>query len=146
MLITYTTPKLESSKGYTISSTFTGRKPATHWNDKGEVNCNHHFVTVKNNQTGAEAQFDFWTALADKDPSKALDKKYNLLNALYCWIGDAIAGMETFEDFCSNFGYDTDSRKAEATWKACQTATAQAQRVITEDLYEFYNELAEVAA
>lgn len=25
----------------------------------------------------------------------------------------------TFEEFCSEFGYDTDSRKAEKTYKAC---------------------------
>lgn len=145
MLVTYTSPKMASSQGYTISSKFTGRKAAA-WQVNGESNCNHHFVTVKNNQTGAEAQFDFWTALADKDPSTALDKKYNLLNAVYCWITDAISGLQSFEEFCSELGYDTDSRKAEATWKACQTATAQAQRVISEDLYDFANELAEIAA
>lgn len=27
-------------------------------------------------------------------------------------------GVETFEEFCSKFGYDTDSRKAEKTYKA----------------------------
>lgn len=25
----------------------------------------------------------------------------------------------TFEDFCDEYGYDTDSRKAEKTWRAC---------------------------
>lgn len=40
---------------------------------------------------------------------------------------DILAGIsgeshdpETFEDFCSEFGYDTDSRKAERVYFACQ--------------------------
>lgn len=31
---------------------------------------------------------------------------------------DAQGGYEDFADFCAEFGYDKDSRKAESTWKA----------------------------
>lgn len=34
-------------------------------------------------------------------------------------LSDADCGDRTFEDFCSDFGYDTDSRRAENTWRAC---------------------------
>lgn len=40
-------------------------------------------------------------------------------DVLYCLVMDAEAASETFEDWCANFGYDTDSRKAEATYNAC---------------------------
>ena len=36
---------------------------------------------------------------------------------------------ETFEDFCGNFGYDSDSRKALATYLAVQEEWRQVQRV-----------------
>lgn len=42
-----------------------------------------------------------------------------LLEVCYSLAMDAQSGQESFEDFCSNFGYDTDSRKAEATWRSC---------------------------
>ena len=33
---------------------------------------------------------------------------------------DARLGQESFEDFCGELGYDTDSRKAYATWEECR--------------------------
>jgi hypothetical protein len=35
---------------------------------------------------------------------------------------DVRAGEMSFEEFCSDFGYDTDSRKAHKTWEACSEA------------------------
>lgn len=43
----------------------------------------------------------------------------------------------TFEDFCSNFGYDTDSRRAEAAYKAVQQQWRDVERFFTaEELAE----------
>lgn len=39
---------------------------------------------------------------------------------LYALASDAGYAHESFEDFAHEFGYDTDSRKAYATWEACQ--------------------------
>lgn len=36
---------------------------------------------------------------------------------------DALAGIEDFEEFCSNFGYDEDSRKAESIYRAVRKVT-----------------------
>lgn len=41
----------------------------------------------------------------------------------------------SFEDWCGNFGYDTDSRTAERTWKACQHAAKRLQNFLGVDLY-----------
>ena len=43
----------------------------------------------------------------------------SLLEVCYSLAMDAQSGQESFADFCSNFGYEEDSRKAEATWRAC---------------------------
>lgn len=42
-------------------------------------------------------------------------------DALQCLVGDCHVGEQSFEEFCSDMGLDTDSRKAEATHKACQS-------------------------
>ncbi len=52
------------------------------------------------------------------------------LDVLYSLVSDARAGTETFDDFCSNYGYDTDSRKAYATWQQCQTGAREFLRVL----------------
>lgn len=36
-----------------------------------------------------------------------------------CLLSDASCAYGSFEDFCSDLGYDTDSRKAYRTYKAC---------------------------
>lgn len=41
-------------------------------------------------------------------------------DVLGCLCRDARAGEMSLEEFCSAFGYDIDSRKAEATHKACE--------------------------
>lgn len=57
-------------------------------------------------------------------------------NILYCITSDASCIDDTFEDFCANLGYDTDSRKAEAIYNACRAQTRDAQRVLGRDLLD----------
>ena len=53
-------------------------------------------------------------------------------DVLYCLASDAQAGDLSFEDFCSDFGYDSDSRKAEQTWKACVRMAPRVRRFLGE--------------
>ncbi len=50
----------------------------------------------------------------------AYTKDPELADVLEGLCSDASAGEMDFEDFCAEFGYDTDSRKAEAIWKECR--------------------------
>lgn len=64
---------------------------------------------------------------------------YKILKAKKGWVQSpsaytVLASIEkydvgTFEDFCSNFGYDMDSRKAEKTYFAVQKEASECQRV-----------------
>jgi len=42
-------------------------------------------------------------------------------DVMYCLLSDAqsVCNGESFEDFCNDFGYDSDSRKAEAAYNGC---------------------------
>jgi hypothetical protein len=46
-----------------------------------------------------------------------------------------------FEDFCSSYGYYTDSRKAFATWEACYDEFLEVQRLFTEQQIEKLQEI-----
>lgn len=59
-------------------------------------------------------------------------------DVLECLVSDAqAAGPETsFENFCDDFGYDTDSRKAERVYKACQRTGKHLKRLLGEEAYD----------
>ena len=46
--------------------------------------------------------------------------KVDALDVVHCLISDMDAGSLSFKDFCGDFGYDEDSRKAFATWETCR--------------------------
>jgi hypothetical protein len=47
--------------------------------------------------------------------------------------GNYIALRLTFEEFCCDYGYDTDSRKAFATWEDCERIAIKLRELFTAD-------------
>ena len=61
-----------------------------------------------------------------------------LADVLDCMAGES-AGVENardFADWCGEYGYDTDSRKVERTFKACQQQAADLKRLLGPAAYE----------
>lgn len=123
---------------FKITSRFTGMHAAL-WDD---TNFNHHSIFVTNAENQKTTSFSFWGSRMHPE----IETEYDLGNAFYCFVEDAIAGMQTFGDFCADFGYDTDSRKAERTWKACKRSAEKLQWIYSGDLYDLANELGELYA
>jgi hypothetical protein len=122
-------------KNFTVNANFKGDKEASFIKN----NWNNHLVTVTNNDTKQRCTFEFWASIARPE----LDGEYDVLNAFYCFVGDAINGKMDFDEFCGEFGYDNDSRTAERTWKACKRATTKLERIYDGDIYDLANELSE---
>lgn len=59
----------------------------------------------------------------------------DVLNSLSldCSIGD-----QSFDDFCADLGYDTDSRKAYASWEACREQMFDIQRWLGGPSYHIF--------
>lgn len=128
-------------KQFEIKTFFRGDKQ---WNCDSR-NYNNHIVTVKNTETGKATRFEFWGSIM----RPKFESEYDVLNAFYCFVSDALSGLESFENFCREFGYDTDSRKAEKVHKACKRAYSKFERISgfsESEMYDFINELSEVAA
>ena len=98
-------------------------------------------VTVKVGKL--RASFVYNTSVNDFNHGKAEMDEKDLQSALYCFLSDATAGKESFEDFCGEFGYDTDSRKAEKIHRECQKSAEKAERLFV-DIYEVANALNEL--
>ena len=128
-------------KNIRVSAVYVGDEAAPFMPD----NYNNHRVSVYNANTQKRTSFKFWASIM----SPELRTRYDALNALHCFVGDAVSGLDSFEDFCGIFGYNSDSRTAYKTWKTCQRSAAKALRVLCvsrSGLYDFLNELSEIAA
>lgn len=68
---------------------------------------------------------------ADKTKARRLVKSKLLYSLLSCISSDYYC-PETFDDFCNEFGYDSDSRKAERLFEKCREQSAQLKKIFTE--------------
>ncbi len=62
-------------------------------------------------------------------------------SVLHSLILDSSASEQSFESWCGDFGYDTDSRKAFSIYEACQKNAEKLDRVIPRALREQLAEL-----
>ncbi len=92
--------------------------------------CKHgdqYRVTISR-KAGGRISFDFWNSLHDMQNGT----QPHAYDVLACISGDTYCA-ETFEDFCADFGYDTDSLKAQDTWKRCAKFAKRLQAFFTAD-------------
>ncbi len=73
---------------------------------------------------------DFWQGSAvTSDPTAE--------GVLECLLSDASGADESFEDWCAELGYDSDSRKAEAIYKAVKRQTEKLRRFLGAEFESF---------
>lgn len=86
----------------------------------------HHAYTVKVTRGAESFETAYKQGMAHEDGP-------TLAAVLACLMSDASAGEGgSFEDFCGEFGYDTDSRRAEQTYNACRDTAAAMRRMLGE--------------
>lgn len=79
--------------------------------DEDGIYGGRYKVTLSH-EDGHSISFDFWSSYADWRDGKKLTP----YSVLACLSSD-LHCPDTFEEFCSEYGYDADSRKAEAIFK-----------------------------
>jgi hypothetical protein len=100
------------------------------WNqqDDWQRNANSYRCTL--HYKGRQYSLDYWQGIGISHDPRADD-------VLDCLMVDALAGDQTFDDFCADFGYDSDSRKAEKIWRACQLVAKNMKRLLGKDYETF---------
>jgi len=93
---------------------------------------NHYKVVLTARIDGKRKQFTTYFSMGlglsgDPDAGSVLD----------CLASDS-SGIDgqSFEDWAGDYGYDTDSRKAERTYNACVTQAAKLKKFLGESVYE----------
>lgn len=113
------------------------------WNEnKSYVYRTRVYIEYKGHRTS----FFFHGSIHDYNNGKTYYNKKEFPFILYCFLSDAHSGYLTFDNFCSEFGYDTDSRKAEKIYKACERSMEKIYKLGIQsetELCDLLNELNE---
>ena len=69
----------------------------------------------------------------------ALTGEPTAADVLSCLLSDTLSyeNAQGFADWCSEFGFDTDSRKAEQTWRQIKAQAPKVHRLLGEDFATF---------
>ena len=99
----------------------------TDWNklDEWQQKAHPYTVTLKYDRRQMTIPFFMGPALTH-EPTDT--------DVLPCLLADYSTVNESFEDFCMNFGYDEDSRKAEKIYKQCQRNGKKLEKLFGSDL------------
>lgn len=73
---------------------------------------------------GRRMTVDFWCGSLHPIPTAT--------DVMYCLVADAggIINEETYEDWAGSYGYDTDSREGEKTYKAVKAQTKKLEKFL----------------
>jgi hypothetical protein len=128
-----TTENLSALAQSVSIKTLHGDKPAPWGGDvkRSATACpppNHYRVTL--GYAGRTYTFDFWRGTGIKDDPTAL-------GCLECLLDDANGSDCTFDEWCADRGYDSDSRTAERTFKACRRVDRNLRRLLGDDFGRF---------
>jgi hypothetical protein len=107
------------------------------WEDsRGCVHGDRYRVSIKRSSGGKALSFDFWNSLNDVQTGTGLSA-YSVLASI---SSDAYC-PDTFEDFCSEYGYDQDSRKAFSTFKKVSQFADKIKAFFTKEEIEALSEI-----
>lgn len=98
--------------------------------------CDEWAVTFKNNKETFSTRYFTGLGHRTKPRTKwdaAKPQAPNAADVLYSLTLDASAEHESFPDWCSNYGYDEDSRKALAIYDKCVKTAKELRRVFTRE-------------
>lgn len=92
--------------------------------DEWDANARHYRATVRANGSRYTTWYSQGSGIKDDPDATSL---------LDCLGMDAGLGENSFEDFCSELGYDEDSRKAHKQWLACHRSREALVRLLGEE-------------
>jgi len=99
------------------------------WGDDA-VHGNHYRVTLTRKVPKDTLSFDYWDSYSNRHKHRPEDS-----DILGCLSSDMYC-PETFEEFCSDYGYDEDSRRAYSTWERVVQFARDIKEFFTEEEFE----------
>lgn len=111
-----------SENGIKMSSVWAPKNP----NMEDSENMDHWACAIRFGRRRMTLFFSMGSAHKGKAPG--------ISEVLDCLLSDYVHPKENFESWASEFGYDTDSRKAEKTFTACQLQSRNLEALLGDKL------------
>ena len=129
--------KFLADNGLRLRATFKGDKcpPWCGEDGRGHVHGDRYRVTISR-KAGGRVSFDFWNSLHDMQQGNAP----TAYDVLACISGDIYA-PETFEDYCTEYGFNAGSRQAERDFRRLSRLAARLRAFFTDDEQESLSEI-----
>jgi hypothetical protein len=111
------------------------------WCKEGEKHGINYFCSLVNKE-GKAYSFDFWGSIAEAESIRRYEVRrrrpssYDILACL-----DTFSDGSSFEDFCNEFGYSTDSIMAEKTYKAVMKQVEGLKKILPTEAIEELNNI-----
>lgn len=114
-------------------------------NSDDKDNTLHNQFKISVTLDKVNKDFNFYGSMADYEAGKQDLTEEELKYTFKCLISDGESGNMDFEEFCGEFGYDTDSRRAEKIWNECIKSMEKLIDfgINTVELSDIINELSE---
>lgn len=121
--------------GLKVSVTYLDNNPPA-WDEEQSHDRLRYRVTIQRKDTHKSLSFIFWDSIANAERGER-PKPYDVLAS----TSAESHIYDDFEDFCSEFGYSTDSRKAERTWKNIDKFAKRINAFFSEEELETLREI-----
>ena len=96
--------------------------------DEWQQTANGYRITLR--YQGRRMSLDFWQGTGIKDEPTAA-------GVLECLLLDVVEEGTGFNNWCDEYGLDSDSRKALRTYKTCVRQTAKLRKLLGDDFDTF---------
>ena len=106
------------------------------WDDERHIHGDEYQITISRKGVSGRLSFRFWNSLNDVQNGN----EPNAYDVLSCVSSEAYT-PETFRDFCAEYGYDEDSRKAEKTFKRADRFAHRIRAFFSEKELEAVSEI-----
>lgn len=100
------------------------------WNKRDEWQQGANDWRVTLGYQGRRYTVDFWQGVGIVGAPDAA-------GVMECLLSDASSADQDFEEWCSDLGESTDSRRAHATWEACRRTSLRLRRLLGDDFERF---------
>lgn len=120
--------------GLKVSITYLDNKPPK-W-DEESYDHNHYIVRITRKSTRKSLTFQFWDSIANSEKGE----RPTPYDVLACISSDSYK-YDSFQDFCGEVGYNTDSIKALETWKRYDSLSKRMNRFFSSEELEALREI-----
>jgi hypothetical protein len=104
------------------------------WDKRNEWQRNANGFRVRMTAHGRRMELDFYMG-------QGIGREPNAEDVLECLQSDSRVMGQDFEEWCSDLGYDTDSRKAEQIYRETDKQTRRVFRFMGREMFDEFSEV-----